>query len=160
MGIEEVERIKNMLREVGADFEVIQHAPVRTSQDAARIRNAPLHEGIKAIVVQEREKEKFYVANVSADKKVDVKKLAKTIGANSLTLASPEEVLRETGCEVGGVPPLGHKNQLPLLVDNGILENEYSEFNAGLTTTSIRVKTTHLQKVFEKLGAVFCSFAK
>ncbi|MBI4406660.1 hypothetical protein HY571_01985 [Candidatus Micrarchaeota archaeon] len=159
MGIEEVERIKNLLEQVDAEFRVIRHEPVRTSEDAARVRKAPLHEGIKAIVVKERKRERFCVADVPADKKIDMKKLAKVIGA-SLTLASPEEVLGETGCEVGGVPPLGHKKSLKILVDNENFANEYNEFNAGLTTTSIRVRTTDLKKVFEKLGATMGEFSK
>jgi prolyl-tRNA editing enzyme YbaK/EbsC (Cys-tRNA(Pro) deacylase) len=31
---------------------------------------------------------------------------------DSVYLASPEQVLDITGCEVGGVPPFGHKTKL------------------------------------------------
>ncbi len=158
MGVEEVERIKKLL--AGSEFQCFEHEPVRTSEDAARVRSSKLSEGVKAIIVKERDTNNFFVADVPADKRVDLKKLAEIIGVKGITMALPEEVLRETGCEVGGVPPLGHKNKLPIFVDKGVVENEYNEFNAGLTTTSIRVKSIELKKAFEKSGAVFVSFAK
>lgn len=160
MGIEEVERIKAMLAEANVNFEVIEHEPVRTSEDAARIRNAPLKAGIKAIVVKQRDTQNFYVADIPADKKVDFKKLEKIIGCNSLTMASPQEVLEETGCEVGGVPPLGHKNQLTIYVDRNVFENDFNEFNAGLTTVSVRINSNELEKVFNALKATFCDISK
>ncbi|MDP3742050.1 MAG: YbaK/EbsC family protein [Candidatus Micrarchaeota archaeon] len=92
MGIEEVERIKTLLTNSGAKFEFIEHEPVKTSEDAARIRNAPLKAGIKAIVVKTRDSQHFYVADIPADKKVDFKKLEKVIGCSSLTMATPQEV--------------------------------------------------------------------
>ena len=160
MGIEELQRIKTLLLSSGAKFEVFEHEPVRTSEDAAKVRKAPLKEGIKAIVVKERNTQNFYVANVPADKKVDFKKLASIVGVDSLTMASHEEVLEQTGCEVGGVPPLGHKKQLPLFVDSGVFNNEFNEFNAGLTTVSIRLGSGDLRKAFNKLHATECDISK
>lgn len=160
MGIEEVEKIKAMLTEASVKFEVIEHEPVKTSQDASRVRNAPLKAGIKAIVVKERGAQNFYVADIPADKKVDFKKLEKIIGCDSLTMASPQEVLEQTGCEVGGVPPLGHKKQLIIYIDHGVFDNDFNEFNAGLTTTSVRINSKALEKVFNALKATFCDISK
>ncbi len=156
----ELENIKSLLRSAGAEFKVIEHEPVRTSEDAARVRNAPLKAGIKAIVLKERKTGKLVVADIPADKRVDFQAVARAAGLGSLTLASPAEVLEATGCEVGGVPPLGHKNNLPLYVDRGVFENDFNEFNAGLTTTSVRIKSAELKKVFERLGNNFGNFTK
>ncbi len=160
MGIEELERIKTLLAKACAEFEVIEHEPVRTSEDAARVRNAPLKAGIKAIILRERKKQKFYVADIPADKKVDFKKLEKLIMCESLTMASPEEVLKETGCEVGGVPPLGHKNDIAIFVDVEVFDNNFNEFNAGLTTISIRLKSSELRNVFNNAKATIADISK
>ncbi|MFH0713305.1 MAG: YbaK/EbsC family protein [Candidatus Micrarchaeota archaeon] len=165
MSDNEVKKIQQILQSVDAEFQVLEHEPVRTSEDAARVRKNPLCEGIKAIVVKPRETKStggitYYVADVSADKKVDLKKLAEIIGVKSLTLAPPDEVLQVTGCEVGGVPPLGHKTDLQIYVDESVFENEFNEFNAGLTTVSIRVESKHLKKAFEKIGAKIVEIAK
>lgn len=160
MGIEEVERIKKLLSEAKVEFECFEHEPVRTSEDAARVRNAPLKTGIKAIVVKQRENKIYYVADVPANRKVDLKKMAKALKVKSFTLATPEEVLQETGCEVGGVPPLGYKKKIQVIVDNAVFENELNEFNAGMTTISIRLKSSDLKKVFENIKATICEVAK
>ena len=153
MGSEEVERIKQIFQNNGSEFQAYEHEPVHTSEDAARVRKSKLSEGVKAIVVKQRDSQNFYVADVAADKKVDLKKLAEIIGVKALTMAKPEEVLTITGCEVGGVPPLGHKTNIPIFVDNGVFENEYNEFNAGLKTYSVRVKTVDFKKTMEELDA-------
>ncbi len=160
MGNEEVERIKEIFQNNGSEFQCYEHEPVHTSEDAARVRKSKLSEGVKAIVLKGRDSQNFYVADVAADKKVDFKKLALAIGIKTLTMASAEEVLTITGCEVGGVPPLGHKTNIPIFVDKGVFENEYNEFNAGLKTYSVRVKTINFKKTMEQIGAREAEFSK
>jgi prolyl-tRNA editing enzyme YbaK/EbsC (Cys-tRNA(Pro) deacylase) len=46
------ERLQEWLREAGVLFEVLEHAPVSTSEDAARVRGTPLEQGAKALVVR------------------------------------------------------------------------------------------------------------
>ena len=45
-----VERVQQALREAGVPFTVVEHAPVRTSEEAARVRGTPPEEGAKALV--------------------------------------------------------------------------------------------------------------
>jgi len=46
------ERLLQWLREAGVAFEVLEHAPVRTSEEAARVRGTRLEQGAKALVVR------------------------------------------------------------------------------------------------------------
>ena len=52
-----------------------------------------------------------------------------------------EEVLLNTGFPAGGVPPFGFLFNIRTFVDKKISENEKIEFNAGLTTKSIRMNS-------------------
>jgi Cys-tRNA(Pro) deacylase len=56
---------------------------------------------------------------VAGDRMADQKKLAALLGVGKrkVKLADAETVLRVTGYEVGGVPPVGHNGKLPVLVD-------------------------------------------
>lgn len=102
------------------------------------------------------------IADVPADKKVDQKKVAVALGwsKGKIRMATPEEVLEKTGCEIGSVPPFGHKEAILLLVDKGIYENEESTFNVGLRTHSVKIKTVLMKKVFEHLQAREGDFVK
>jgi hypothetical protein len=49
------ERLIAWLGAAGVPFQVLEHAPVRTSAEAAAIRGTPLEAGAKALVVRARD---------------------------------------------------------------------------------------------------------
>ena len=59
---------------------------------------------------------------VAGDRMADQKKLAARfdVGKKRVRLADAETVLRVTGYEIGGVPPVGHNSALPTLVDESL----------------------------------------
>ena len=75
-------------------------------------------------------------------------------------MATPEEVIFQTGCEIGAVPPFGHKEIIPILVDFGVYDNHHNAFNIGLRTHSVKIKTELMRVVFEKVNAKEGIFSK
>src|SRR6185436_951353 len=125
MSVNEVARIKSEFARLGLHPTYLEHEPVITSEDAARTRGIELKTGIKALLFTDQ-KGGWVIVNVPADKKADQNKVATAMGwsKNSIRMATKEQVEEITGCEIGAVPPFGHKTTLPLLVDNGVFENE------------------------------------
>ncbi len=103
------------------------------------------------------EKGAFIIGLVAADQRLDLKKLAKIVETKKLQLASPQEVLDATGCEVGSVPPFGNLFGLTIYLDKSILTSEMVNFNAGVHTISIQMKGKDLIKV---LKPIIDSFSK
>ena len=66
---------------------------------------------------------------VDGESRVDINKLAKIFG--KIRLATPEEVRRITGFEVGSVPPVGIN--VRTLVDRRVLENRFVVGGGGRT---------------------------
>jgi Ala-tRNA(Pro) deacylase len=153
----EFERIKKIFEDAGAQYEVFEHEPVRTSAEAAQVREQGLEVGVKALVVKFKRqgKEFFVVIDVPAHKKLDWKKAKKILQASEVNFAKENEVVEQTGCEPGGVPPFGHKNKLAVLVDPKIFEQDFLEFNAGLKTKSVRVGSKQLKKALDAIGAAY-----
>jgi len=133
---------------------VSEHAPVYTSEEAARVRGVELKTGVKALVLK-TESDNYVMGLVAADRKIDFKKLAKIVGAKKVELASSEKVLKLTGCEVGSVHPFGNLFDLPTYMDGSVLENQMVNFNAGLHTVSIHMKAEDLVKVVKPLVTDF-----
>lgn len=160
MGIEEVNKIKSIFKELVISPTYSEHEEVKTSEEAARVRGGELKQGVKALVFTNESD--FVIVDVPADKKVDQKAVCDFLGwsKKKIRMANPDEVLKQTGCIIGGVPPFGHKNNLKILVDNGIFDNEFNEFNIGLRTNSVKIRTEDLKTVFEKINAINGSFAK
>lgn len=160
MGVEEVERVKNIFSDNDIQVEYLEHPPAITSADAASHRGFELRQGVKAILLTNESD--WVVVDVPADKKVDMKAVADLVkwSKNKIRMATPEEVMQKTGCQIGAVPPFGHKETIRILVDKGVLENEISTFNIGLRTISVKIKTLDLEEVFERIDVTFGKFVK
>ena len=160
MGMEEVERNKTLFKECGIEPTYLEHEPVLTSEDAAKPRGFELKQGIKAIVLTNGNNE-WLIVDVPADKKVNIKAVAekKSWSKGKTRMATPEEVLEKTGCQIGAVPPFGHKESIPIFVDEAIFENQESAFNIGLRTHSVKIKTELMRKVFQEKNATFGIFS-
>ena len=142
-----LESIRKLLDEKRISYKCWDHPPVRTSEEAAKIRGTPLESGAKALVL--RSEGKFLMVVIAGDKKMDMKKVKKAIGSDRLTLATPEEVLQVTHCIVGSVPPFGNLFGIPVYLDKSLLRNVIINFNAGKHGTSIAVSVDDYQKVVQ-----------
>ena len=143
----EAEKILSIFKENNVDYQLYEHEPVYTSQEAAVARGVELKKGCKSMVLK-TEEEKFILANVAADRKIDIKKLEKLTG-DKLRFATREEVLQATNCEPGSVPPLGKLFGLPTFLDESILENDFVNFNICMLTKSVKIKMQDLLKIME-----------
>ena len=148
MGLIQLQKIKELLDKNNIQYRLLEHEPVYTSEQAAKVRGSKLQEGVKALVLKSDEGI-FILALIAANKKVDLEKLANIFNSKRLQLAKSEEVLQQTGCEIGSVPPFGNILGLKTYMDKSVLENDVVEFNAGLHTTSIRMKAKDLASVIE-----------
>ncbi len=131
------EKLLNLLEGKKVKFQLYEHQPVYTSQQAAGIRKTKIEQGAKALVMMADKKPILVV--ISAAKKVDFKKIKRIFGFRDLRMAKPEEVRKATGIEVGAVPPWGEVLNLPTFVDKSLGENRKIVFNAGLHTKSIKM---------------------
>lgn len=138
-------KIKNLLDENKISYETIEHEPVITSEDAARVRGNELSMGVKAMILK-CDKD-FVMVTLPANKRIDSEKVKKQINAKKLRFASIEEIQQTIDCERGGVPPFGFLFGIKTLSDKKILDNKEIEFNAGLTTKSIKMKSEDYFKI-------------
>lgn len=127
------ERIVALLTEGGARFRVIEHPPEGKSEDVARLRGTQPGQGAKAMLCRNRDgDEPWVLAVLPGDRKLDFKRVAAAAGAKKMTLASVDEVLRETGCVIGAVPPFTFWPRIRLFVDPALVaSNDEIAFNAA-----------------------------
>jgi len=161
MSLNELQKIKTIFSSLNLHPTYLEHEPVITSEDAAKTRGFALKQGIKALIFTDG-KGSWVVVNIPADQKVDQKKVATARGwsKGSTRMATPAEVLEITGCEIGSVPPFGHKTSVPILVDSSVYDNTESAFNIGLRTNSVQIPTVEMKAVFKEVGAVEGQFVR
>lgn len=128
-------RLKDRLTEAGASFDVLEHAPVFTSEEAARVRGVPLGSGAKALIC--KVDDRFLMFVLPADRKLDSKGARRALAASGLRFATREEVLSLTGLTPGSIPPLGSLFGLETICDPRLREAGRINFNAGDHAISI-----------------------
>lgn len=134
--------IESILKEAGFWYERFLHEPVRTSEEAAKIRpEYSIQQGTKSLIVKGKrphEEKRFFMVVVPGDKQFDKHKLKNETGYSDVRFATPDEVANITdGILPGGVPPFGNLFGLPVFVDKHVFENEKIIFNAGDRSVSI-----------------------
>jgi Ala-tRNA(Pro) deacylase len=148
-------RLLAFLRANEADFHVLTHAPVRTSQEAARARGTALEQAAKALVFQADERTVLLV--VQAHRRVDTRAFKRAVGVKNLRMVSTEDLKALTGLEVGAVPPFGHLLGLPTYVDARLLELPRIAFNAGSRSTSVVLATRDFARLARPLVGRFAA---
>src|SRR5262249_54439991 len=121
----------------GANFQVLRHEPVYTSEQAAAVRGTPLSSGAKALVL--RAGECFVLAVLPADRKLDSRKARAALGVKSLRFATRGGVGQLSGLQPGSIPPFGSLFGLATCCDPALADNPSINFNAGDHAVSVQM---------------------
>jgi len=116
--MEPSERVQAALDILGLGIHVVEfEASTATAPEAAAAAGCELGAIVKSLLFLVDGQPALVL--VAGDRMADHKKLAARfeVGKKRVKLADAETVLRVTGYEVGGVPPVGHPVKLPTLVD-------------------------------------------
>ena len=87
----------------------------RTAKDAAKALNCEEGAIVKSLVF--KTETDFLVCLVSGDKRCSLNKLKKIISKKNVSMASADDVKAQTGFTIGGVSPVGHINDLNIIID-------------------------------------------
>ena len=148
----ESEQVLEMFEKNNVEYHVYEHEPAYTSEQASKARGVELKTGVKSMVMKTKEG-KFILANIAADRKIDMRKLAGIVGTKELKFATKEEVVERINCEPGSVHPFGKLFGMKTFFDKSVLENESVNFNIGMLTKSVRIRREDLVRLMEaKIG--------
>jgi len=110
-----------------ATYDYIDHGG---SGEAARQLGADEHQVIKTLVMQD-EKEHPLIILMHGDMQVSTKNLARQIQAKSVTPCKPDIAQRHSGYMVGGTSPFGTRKNMPVYVEQSILDLPEIFINGG-----------------------------
>ncbi len=137
------QQLRDLLDREHATYRVIEHQPEGHTEVIAKIRGNRIQQSIKSIVVQvrlNRKENRYGLANVPGDCRIDFEGLKRHFQADSVAFASRDQAQELTGCVIGAIPPFSFNDQLAVLADPLIQENEEVVFNAGRLDRSIFMK--------------------
>ena len=99
--------IENLLSQLGISFERYDHAPVFTCEEAERAvpETGAVH--TKNLFLRDKRGRRHVLLVTTCATTVNVKRFASQVGADNLSFASPERLLRYLGVTPGSVTVLG-----------------------------------------------------
>lgn len=145
--------IKSILENLGISYDEIQHAESHSCEESKNFRNEKwlIWLGSKNIVFHC--KWKYYLVTTYWDKNIKARNFKHEFGSKDIRFASQDEITKNLDAIIWSIPPFWFDNkEIPIFVDSEIFEKEYFIFNPSIPTTSIRIKTTDLKKIYNSLS--------
>jgi Cys-tRNA(Pro) deacylase len=143
---EPVKRAEKFLKNFDQSLEVIiLESSARTAQDAATSLDCNVGAIIKSLLF--KTEDSFTLCLVAGDKRCSLNKLKKIKNKKDISMASPEEVKVETGYTIGGVSPIGHLNEIEIIIDNSLERFNELFAAAGHPNCVFKINFTGIQKI-------------
>lgn len=134
-----MDKVIEVLKKLNIEYEIIEHAPVYTVEEAENIENMIDGVGCKNLFLKDKNNTYFlYVLN--SQKKADLKSLQKKLQCGRLSFASEEELYEMLKLNRGSVSPLGiinNKECNVIVILDSELENNKLLMHPNLNTFTI-----------------------
>jgi Cys-tRNA(Pro) deacylase len=100
------------------------------TRQAALALDISEHRVVKTLVMETEDPSPLLVL-MHGDRSVSTRKLARLIGTKKVTPVPPAGALRHTGYQVGGISPFGTRSDMPVYVQDTILDSKTIFINGG-----------------------------
>lgn len=115
-------QVQEALLAIGLKLDVIELPDLtRTSLEAAQALGCQVSQIAKSLVFQALTSHRPILVIASGSNRVDEKRMAGLVG-EEIGKADADFVRNHTGFTIGGVPPLGHTEQLETFIDQDLLK--------------------------------------
>lgn len=137
--------IEAFLKQHNISYEKHTHPVAYTAQELAHAEHVTGYMVAKPVIV--RGERGFAMCVLAAPKQLDLERAAAALGEKQVRLATEDE-MRDLfpGCELGAEPPIGPLYNLPMVIDEGLLDDEFLVMQAGSHTTSMRLRREDWQR--------------
>ncbi|MDA9108727.1 YbaK/EbsC family protein [Candidatus Pelagibacter sp.] len=143
---EPVKRVEKFLKDFDKSLEVIiLENSARTAKDAAKALDSNVGAIVKSLLF--RAGDDFILCLVAGDKRCSLNKLKKLKDKKDISMASPEEVKTQTGYTIGGVSPVGHLEDIEIVIDNSLERFNELFAAAGHPNCVFKINFINIQKI-------------
>lgn len=125
------QRVQSALNEHNLELRVVElPGSTRTSQEAADTIGCEVSQIAKSIIFRGKESEAPILVIASGENRISERKLKSVVG-EKVEKPDAEFVLEETGYVIGGIPPVGHKNDIVTYIDEDLMDHKVIWAAAG-----------------------------
>jgi Ala-tRNA(Pro) deacylase len=141
------------------EFQVLEHDPAFSAHDVAMSSHVPESQMAKAVLI--KIDDHFWMAVLRADQRVNQQLIRRVFGARDVVLAHEEDLgMLFPDCQIGAMPPFGNLYGLPVLVEEGLADDEEIVFNACTHTKVVRMKFRDFRRLAKPVITGFAEPAR
>ena len=139
------QRVQDILKERGFSSRVVELPDsTRTAREAAQAIGCRVEQIVKSLVFKGQNSNKPLLVVASGSNRVNEQRLSELAG-EPIEKADADFVRQRTGFVVGGVPPLGHTEQLEIFIDQDLLQYEQLWAAAGTPHAVFQLSPSELK---------------
>ena len=119
------------LKDSSSSFQIFQHTQkISSLQQAADERGQKPDQIIRSILFRQSS-DQFVLVLMAGDRQISWKALRVYLGERRISLASPQEVIDQTGYEIGAVTPFGLLHPTRIIADPGVFTYPLISLGSG-----------------------------
>lgn len=126
---------------------------VNSLEQAAQERNQLPEQVIRSLLFRLNEDD-FALVLVAGPRQIPWKSLREYFKQRRLTMASPQDVFRITGYQVGAVSPFGLSVDIPIYIDDQIAGDRLFSMGSGQRGTAIMMPASDLRKALPQAATL------
>jgi len=147
--------LEDYLRRKAVWYGFVEKKETIHTADAASAARIELGRVTKNLV-SKTDSGEYVLLVVPGDRRVDLKKAAKALGAKNVTLVPFDEVEEVSGYPPGGTPTIGHRTPMKILMEKALLEHDVIYCGGGRRD---RLLALRLQEVLRAEDVVVAEIA-
>jgi Ala-tRNA(Pro) deacylase len=150
------EPILAALQALNIRYELFEHPPVFTADEAAIHWQAIAGVAVKNLFLRNKKGDRHYLVILGIEKQADLRELVKVIGDDRLSFGSPERLQKYLGVTPGSVSPLGLIHDggraVRVIVDGDLRTAERLIFHPNDNTASLTISGSDFQRFLADRG--------
>src|SRR5262245_59284342 len=139
------------LSALGIQYEVFEHPPVFTGEEAALHWSAIPGTAVKNLFLRKKKGARHYLVILGIEKQADLRQLVKVIGDDRLSFGSPERLNKYLGVTPGSVSPLGlihdSAHSVRVIVDSDLRNADRLIFHPNDNTASLTIPSADVTRL-------------
>jgi Ala-tRNA(Pro) deacylase len=152
----QIEHVRSALDALGIQYELHEHPPVFTAEEAAAHWAGIAGTQVKNLFLRNKKGDRHYLVILGIRKLADLRHLVKAIGDDRLSFASPERLMTNLGVTPGSVSPFGLLNDashsVRVVIDADLEAADRLIFHPNINTASLTISRADFERFLESRG--------
>ena len=150
------QQVANKLQELGIAFDVVEHPPAFTTEQADGYIEGMEGVRTKSMFLTNRKKTQYYLLIMDDKKSLDMDLFKELVSANRIRMASADSLFEKMQLAPGTVSPFGLLNNeekdIQVYFDKEIMSEKRMSFHPNTNEKTLFLDTTDILKFLEAIG--------